>query len=297
MVGGERVRTAADREVAKEDALAGNLQPGFDLRGVVGRADDGFRLGHAVGHPPLEFAGVARSRVAVVPARAFGGALCLAVQHGDRLQRRDELEVLFVDVPRAHRPPGVDLGRVVGAELLGVLQAGDPTEQPLLVRVGRDQVGADADRRAVLDRHVGPQAGPVWILADREALRGGEDADATILPSGFVVQLGKLVWPRAGVVQWLLRPVSRVGVVGCHRRVDARRPVGGLLAIVLVDGEILEVGHGVPIGRGHQTPFPRPRSRRGRRSSQSRPPAVCLRILVHCLIPCYSFAGAWTGRR
>ena len=78
----------------------------------------------------------------------------------------------------------MDLGRVVGPELTGVLQGSDPTEQPLVGRavgIGGEQIGPDPDVRTVADGDVRAQAGFLAVLADRESLGRREDADATLL--------------------------------------------------------------------------------------------------------------------
>jgi len=64
----------------------------------------------------------------------------------------------------------VDLGRVVGLELLGVLQGGDPREQQFVVRIGNEQVLSEADALAVVSGDIRPERGVVSVLCDPEAL-------------------------------------------------------------------------------------------------------------------------------
>jgi len=90
----------------------------------------------------------------------------------------------------------VDLRRVVGSELLSVLQGRDTTEEPFIVRVGDEQVLADADLRPVRYGDVGPEGRIVLVFAYRESLGCREDAQSVVAArrgdvDGFeVVDLG-----------------------------------------------------------------------------------------------------------
>ncbi len=153
---------AADREVTQKDPVVGYLQPGLDLLGIVGLPDHRLRFRHAVGHPPFQLAVV----VGLRPVARGASLRAVLVEDGDGLEFGDELVIGLVDLVGPHRPSGVNLRRVVGVILLGVLEAGDTTEQRLAVGIGREQVAPDADRRPVAAGDVGPEGGLVPVLGD-----------------------------------------------------------------------------------------------------------------------------------
>jgi len=214
-------RLAADREVAEEDAVVRDLQPGLYFRVVSGLLDDcsGFR--HAVGHPALHLVAV-------------------AVHDRHRIQFGHELVVAFGELLAAHLPSGVDLRRVVRPELLCVLQSRDPAEQPLAVRVRDQEVLPEPHRLAVVGRDERRQRRLLGVLGDPESPRDRHDPEAGVAP-----RRRRVVGRELGVSTVAGRVAARRLGVDAAPAVD--RGLGSALGGVGLDGGVGDLVRSVAV--------------------------------------------------